>query len=887
MFFSKSPSPPRLAFWLIKRLKRYQTNHAIIEDMQEIFIRTYRERGYIPAFIWYWMQCLDAFFKHILFSLRWRSGMFKNYLKSAYRNFVRNRLFSIINTLGLALGLACCILIYIYVSDEFSFDKFHENNKDLYQVLRIFYSPSGGNIISKQSDVPPALGPELPAYFPGIKYQSRFTSSQRVIRYNNKMFRESINMVDTHFFEMFSFKLLSGFPSSVLENDDSIVFTKTYAEKYFGNVDPIGKTVTVLSGRDKKDFIVTGVVENVPKNSTLQFNIVVNISNMSFLIGIPDADKIWYSNWFDTYVQLEPGTSRQHVEARFPAFTSQYFGTFIQEDRDKGKWKGEGNPYSFELQKMEDVHLDLTGDEDNTRLTAIFILCSIAVIVLIIACINYVNLSMGMAASRSKDVGIRKVAGAKKEHLIFQFCSESILTVFSALALGILIASLLLPLFNQLSGKELTILALFSIQNMILMIIFAVLVGAASGIYPAIIMSAFRPVDIFKGKFRLSGRNNIKKLLVVMQFSLSILLIVLSITLGRQVLYLVKKDLGYDKAGLIGIMIQEEQDSEAARRIVNLYRETIRGHKSVLNMTATSSYFGLSSAPSYGLSGIPFHWSTVDKNYMKTLGLRIIAGEDFIDSGSPDPNAAIVNSKFVETFELDSPVGMILGEKFSREGLYKSKITLDGLKIIAVVEDFHYGPLQQQILPSIFFLKPFRDFRIMLVKINTEDIQETVAYLENSWKTIQPDKPFNYYFHEARLESLYNNEKRWSAIISYVSIFTLVIACMGLFGLSLIAVNNRIKEIGIRKVLGAGISDISALVVKEFFILVLISNAVAWPLAFIIIKTYLNNYPYRIDIGINYFLLAGGLSLLISILTLSYNTIRSALRDPVESLRYE
>ena len=436
-------------------------------------------------------------------------------------------------------------------------------------------------------------------------------------------------MVDIHFFEMFSFKLISGDSSTVIENDNSIVFTESFAEKFFGNEPPIGKTVTIISGQSRKDFTVSGVAQNLPKNSSLQFNVVVNISNMPFLTGIPDADKIWYSNWFDTYVQLEPGTSSQNVEARFPAFTSQYFGKFIQEDRAKGKWNGEGNPYSFELQKMEDVHLDLSGDEDNNRLYAVYILCSIAIIILIIACINYINLSIGMAASRSKDVGIRKVAGAKKEHLILQFWSESLLTAFCALCLGILIAALLLPLFNHLSGKVLNIMALFNTQNVILMIIFTALVGAVSGTYPALIMSAFRLVDIIRGKFSLSGNNKIKKLLVVIQFSLSILLIVLSITLGKQVLYLVKKDLGYDKAGIIGIAVQEDQDSESARRIVDLYRDRILQHKSVLNMTATSSYFGLSGAPSYGLSGIAFHWSTIEKNYIKTLGLRIIEGDDF------------------------------------------------------------------------------------------------------------------------------------------------------------------------------------------------------------------------------------------------------------------
>lgn len=334
-------------------------------------------------------------------------------------------------------------------------------------------------------------------------------------------------------------------------------------------------------------------------------------------------------------------------------------------------------------------------------------------------------------------------------------------------------------------------------------------------------------------------------------------------------------------------MVQEEQNSEAARRIVNLYRDKVKQHHEVRNMTATSSYFGLSWAPSYGVSGIPFHWSTIDKNYIKTLGLNIIEGQDFKGRGHPESNAAIVNRKFAEAFELDSPVGMILGETFSRKGECKSNITLEGFQIIAVVEDVHYGPLQDQILPSIFFLKPFRDFRIMLVKVDTRNIQKTIAHLEKSWEEIQPEKPFNYYFHEERLKTLYQDEQKWSAVIKYVSIFSIAIACMGLFGLSLIAVNKRVKEIGIRKVLGAGVFDISALIAKEFLFLVLTANGLAWPAAFILIKNHLKNYPYRIDIGADTFLLAGALSILTSMLTLSYNAIRSALNDPVESLRYE
>jgi putative ABC transport system permease protein len=304
-------------------------------------------------------------------------------------------------------------------------------------------------------------------------------------------------------------------------------------------------------------------------------------------------------------------------------------------------------------------------------------------------------------------------------------------------------------------------------------------------------------------------------------------------------------------------------------------------------MTATSSYFGLTGAPSYGLQGKAFHWSTVDKNYTKTLKLRILQGGDFLESGNLTPDCAIVNKSFVDAFEIEEPVDKVLGEEFSREGMYKSNITLENIRIIAVVEDFNYGPLQQRILPSIFCLRPMRDYRIMLLRINTDNIQETLAFLEAKWNEIKPDKPFNYYFHEESLENLYNSEKRWSSIINYVSVFTIVIACMGLFGLSLISVNSRIKEIGVRKVLGAKMQQISGWILKDFIILVMISNVIAWPAAYYILNRFFENYAYRIEIGITFFLYAGAASVLVSMLTIGYNTVRSSLRNPIDAIRCE
>ncbi|MCP4723494.1 MAG: hypothetical protein GY863_00585, partial [bacterium] len=388
--------PPRFAKWLLYRMKSYQEEHSIAGDVEEVFCQICREKGHLRAYLWYWYQCLVSSNRYLLYNLNRSRGMIRNYLRSAYRYLIRQKLYFVINTTGLALGLACCILIYLYVSDELSFDNFHENNNDLYQVQKVYFNDSDGSIRNKQSTVQPGLGALLPGYFPEIKYQSRIDSYVNVVSYKDVSFRDRITIVDTHFFEMFSFKMISGTPESVIRSDNSIVFTRAYAEKYFRDEEPVGKTVTILTGQESKDFIITGIVENVPENSTLQFNIVVNCSNMSFLTSVKDADKILYSHWFDTYVQLKPGSSPEEFNEKSHAFTSQYFAEYIQADRDKGRWTREGNPYSFGLQPMKNVHFDL-ADGGNSNLTAVYILGIIALAVLIIACINFVNLSIGMS----------------------------------------------------------------------------------------------------------------------------------------------------------------------------------------------------------------------------------------------------------------------------------------------------------------------------------------------------------------------------------------------------------------------------------------------------------------------------------------------------------
>jgi putative ABC transport system permease protein len=806
--------------------------------------------------------------------------MFKNYFKAVVRNISKHKVYSVINILGLAVGLTCCILIYLYVADEISYDNFHKNNPSLFRLIKVNYNNSDGSICDRNSDVPPAMGPVLTEYFPGIKYQTRFTAGIGVVCCGDKMFRESVNLADSPFFKMFTFPLVNGSPENVLSRDNAIVLTQHYAKKYFGDENPLGKTLTITYGDKRKDYLVTGIAKALPRNSSIQFNLLINMSNLPIVTGYPGALSIWNSEWFSGFIQLKKNASVERIEQRFHAFNTQYFSSMIQRIKDRKDWTRKGNPFSYTLQNMRDVHLD-----SGRGLTPIFILIGIALIVLVIASINFMNLSIGISSIRSLEIGIRKVVGARRRQLIEQFLGESLMMACIAMASGMFFAELLLPQFNLLANKQLSMGDLFSIHNILMLIFITLITGILAGCYPALVMSDFKPTEIIKGKFQLRGKTFFSRSLVVIQFTLSVILIISAILMGAQLKYLVHRDIGYKKEGLVAILTQERAPAiNASQRIVNLFRNKVIQHSNVVGLTATSSWFGISPAPQWNLikqgKRIQYHWNRVDNNFVHTLGLEILQGRDFSQNVVADSDAAIVNQRFIEALDMESPIGRTIGDP-----------TLGfpyNLRIIGVVKDFHYGPLNAaRILPAIFHLQPIRAYNRMLVKISTNKTKETMTFFKNTWKQIQPEKPFIYYFHDEILENLYISEKRWSAIVQYSSILAVLVACMGIFGLTAITISRRVKEIGIRKVLGAKVSQIVNLVIKEYVILVVIANLIAWPTGYHIMRKVLQDYPYRIGIGIHYFLIAGVTSLFIAVLTIIYLAIRAALANPVDAIRNE
>ena len=802
--------------------------------------------------------------------------MFKNYLKIAFRTIRGKKIFSLMNILGLSLGFTCCILIYFYVADELSFDRFHKNGDSLFRVTRINHNQDG-SVEDRHHQFPMPMGPEFEEYFPEIKYLTRHQGGEGVVRYKNTMFKEYIDMADSHFFNIFTFPFILGDPQTAIADDYSVVLTNSYSLKYFGEENPIGKTMTVSFGQNKKDYVVTGVVKDIPQNSTIQFNILMNLSNYASYWPYGGGNPL--TNWSNFnaryYLLLKQEASKENIEKNFPSFYEQYFSWYSQ----RIDWDGEGNPFSITLQRMSAIHFDpgLSGGINPVIYT---ILIGIALIILAIACFNFVNLSTGMSTIRSTEIGIRKVLGAGKKQLIFQFWSESLIVSCISMAAGVFFAGLIFSQFNELIGKQIAIKNSINIFTVIVFIMLPITAGILSGIYPALVMTNFNMLDTLKGKLKLSGKRIFTKSLIIMQFSLSIFLIISAVILGNQIRFMTNKDTGFIKDGLLVIDIQENKEND---RIVDLFQIRANQNPDILGLSVSTTNFGDFSAWNrIEVDGkyVGFLDNCIGYDFVKTLGLKITQGRDFSREYTSDRDAVIVNQRLIEELGFESPVGKTIGDP--------SKGFPYNLMIIGVVEDFNYSSLHNEIDSAIFYIQPGNwGYNYMLVKISTDNIPETLRYLETSWKDIQPEKPFIYRFLSDVFEDNYKTEKKWKVIVQISSILAIGIACMGIFGLTSITINQRVKEIGIRKVLGAKVLQIINLVVRDFVVLVGIANVITWPIAYYVMHKWLQNFAFRINIGIWIFILSGTFSLLIALSAVGYQSIKTATANPVDSLRYE
>jgi putative ABC transport system permease protein len=800
--------------------------------------------------------------------------MFKNYLKIAIRNLTKQKIYSAINILGLAVGLTGAVLIFLFVRNELSYDRFHKNTENLHRVYVIWHAEDG-SIDRTFRGVTMPMGPAMEEYFPEITHSIRVNSNNATIRAEGKLFSEKVTQVDKYFFQAFSFPLIAGNPTSVFSQANAMVLTENHARKYFGNINPIGKTLTLISGQEQSDFVVTGVSAQPPSNSTITFDILIDIESGNRL----QMNKMWQDNWgafgWQTYVLLNDRDSMGSALDKFPNFTSLYYAPLIEKVRSRQDWKGKGSPLSFGLQPIANVHLDpyVTG---SLNLSAIFILSGIAFIVLVIACINFMNLSISRASTRSLEVGMRKVLGAERRQLIHQFWGEFLIITGIAMVVGFVLAEILLPTFNRLSGRILSLREIFQPSNILILLALFIIVGIASGSYPALVMSRLRPVEILRGKLRIGGKKPLTRALVIVQFSLSVFLIIATIIMGRQIHFMLTADPGFKKEGVVVISTQEPE-AEASNATIKLFRERLSQQPNIVSISGTSTRIGNVGVYPFKKDGqeVNVYQNRVDYDFFKTMGIEVVQGRTFSPEFATDTEGVVVNERLLKELGIEDPLGKPL------KGYYMP------LTIIGVVKDYIFEDFRNSILPALHHNKPTWGINQMLVRISPQNISGTLSLLEKTWKGIQPDKPFLYSFLDDTMEAMYNEEKRWGAIVGYSSALAVIIACMGIFGLTSIAVNRRTKEIGIRKVLGASVPQIINILTREFIWLVGIANIISWPLAYFAMKALLDNYYYRISLGPQYFILAGVLSLLIAVLTTIFLAVKAAVSNPVESIRYE
>jgi putative ABC transport system permease protein len=869
---------PKIAGFILKALIPAYDFQYTIGVYEQSYLDIKRQKGKVPANLWLFFQLCLAFPAFLKMKWAGRMAMIKNYIKASLRTIRRKKIYSLVNILGLSLGFACCILTYVYIAHELSFDRFHENGDSLFRLIRINHNPDG-SLLNRHHQFPMPMGPELEGYFPEIKYFTRHKGGEGVVRYEDAMFQEYIDMADPPFFDIFTFPFVSGDPHTAIMDDHSVVLTKSYALKYFGKEDPIGKKITVTFGKNRKDYIVTGIVKDIPQNSTIRFNILMNISNYAIYwpYGGGNPLTLWSNFNAHYYLLLNQGASKMSIEKKFSSFYDQYFGWYSQ----RINWEGKGNPFSIALQKMKEIHFD-PGLYGGTNPAVYNILMGIALIVLVIACFNFINLTTGISTVRSTEIGIRKVLGAGKKQLILQFWSESIVVSCISMGAGLVLALLIFSRFNELIGKQIAFKDSINILTVIVFITLPLTAGILSGIYPGLVMTNFNILDTLKGKLKLGGKRIFTKSLIIMQFSLSVFLIISAVILGNQIRFMINKDPGFRKDGLlvIDIMENEEKDKD---KIVELFRNRAMQYAGVLGLSVSTTNFGDFSAYSSiekENKRIGFLDNTIDFDFMGTLGLKILQGRDFSKEYSSDRDGVIVNQRFVEKLGYESPLGKTIGES--------SKGFPYDLKIIGVVEDFNFSSLHNEIDPAIFHIQPGNwGYRHLLARISPSNIPDTLKHLEASWKEIQPEKPFVYKFLSEVLEDHYKTEKKWEGIIQISSLLAMGIACMGIFGFTSITINQRVKEIGIRKILGAKFIQLVTLLAKDFVFLVGIANVIAWPIAFYVVHRWLQNFAYRIDIEIWRFILCGVLSLLIALLTVSYQAIKAVTTNPVDSLRYE
>ena len=807
--------------------------------------------------------------------------MLRNYLKIAFRNLVKHKAYSAINITGLAIGIACCLVILLYVRNELSYDKFHKNAGQIYRIAtKIEFEDRVYETTQSPAPMAPALIQEFPEVLNAVRI-FRVSWGRDFLKYKDKLFYEDrFFYADPSFFELFTFPFIKGNPETALQEPNSIVLTEKACQKYFGDSDPIHKILTL---NNTEDYKVTGVLKDIPRNSHFKFDFLASLSPQML-----NASWSWQANNYKTYILLRKDSSFQELKKKLPSFGKRHLAVEIASlDPEYQKEIKRIQPvFTYSLQPLSSIHFHshlLDEFEANSDITNVYIFSFLAVLILLIACINFMNLSTARSLMRAKEVGLRKVIGARRTQLIQQFLGESFVITTFAVLVSIVLLEVFLPHFNTLAGTQIQFTFIHdpSVLVMILGIVF--IVGLVSGSYPAFFMSSFIPAKALKGILTSDRKGfSFRNIFVVFQFAISIGMIFGFLVVSEQLTFIRKKELGFNRENMVVVSLP---DRESRQKYEILKNEFLKNPQ-VINAAASSYFPGgerISNNPfiPQGVSrdqALGCQTLKVDHDFIGTYGIEIAEGRDFSkDIMSDRTEAFVVNEAFVRQLGWKTAVGKRIEWDYSvdRKGV-----------IVGVIKDFHFMSLHQRIEPLVLHIYE-REFNYLSVLIRSQNVSETIQFLRNAWHRVRPNAPFEFNFLDDNFNNLYRSEERLSRIFNLFSLFAIFVACLGLFGLASFHTDRRTKEIGIRKVLGASFANITFMLTREFTKWVLVANIIAWPIAFYAMNLWLQNFAYRIKVNIWIFIFSTLLAIGVALMTVSFQAVKAAVSNPVEALRYE
>ncbi|WP_338876138.1 FtsX-like permease family protein [Spirosoma sp. SC4-14] len=809
--------------------------------------------------------------------------MLRNYLKIAFRTLWRSKSYASINVVGLSVAFCICLFLFLTAYLQLTYDSFHKDGDRIFQTYMVSNDPEK---MVKSGTMPLPLMPALKADFPELEAATRVINIRKsLVEYKGNYFDKAVYLTDPDFFKIFSFPLIKGNPDNALRNLSSIVLSENMAKAIFGDKDPMGKAVLVSNDGKQKQYIVSGILGNAPSNSTIQYDALIRTENLP---NYQDSKDHWDFGLLQVFIKLPATISQATFEQRLKPFVAKYYAGTLNNLKTKGAKPDErGDLFALRIQKIANIHFDRNiNDGRGAPIALVYVLMGIATFILLIACINFINLSIARSFTRAKEVGVRKSLGALKKQLFVQIWGESTLICFAGFALGLLLAYLLLPTFNATFQSKLSID--YMLQPGFIALIFALflVVTLVAGGYPAWQMARFNPVDVLKGKISLKRPGILRNSLIVSQFSISTLLACCTIIALQQVDYLREQPLGFQKEQVISIPVGNQV---SGRQVLQRLRNKLTGDPSVLSITGSGLNLGrgkdhVSSRIGYGFNykgkDILTDWLLVDYDYLKTLGIKLKAGRDFDRAYAADSaNRVIVTESMAKMMGEANPVGVFLRDD--------TDTTASAPQIIGIVPDFHLYSLTDVHKPISMYLSNNEPIRYLFVRVAPHNLAGSMAKLQQVWKEIAPQSEFIGSFLDENVDAWYQNEDMLSRIFSLASGIAILLSCIGLFAIALMVIEQRTKEIGIRKVLGASTPNIIVALSQDFIKLVLIALAIAIPLAWFSMQQWLNNYPYHVAISVWVFVLVGLAAILIALATVSFHSIKAALMNPVKSLRTE